>query len=73
MQLVEKGSVVAMAGIIINVERIALRRLEKKVWQFENCEPKRVELAVLDYLMAKGWQGYFSEHFDFDQTILRKV
>ena len=59
-----------MTEIIINVERIALRRLEKKLWQFEDCEPKRVELAVLDYLMTKGWRGYFSEHFDFDQTIL---
>lgn len=53
----------------IHVERIKLKRLGPKVWQFRDCEPKRVELAVLDSLISKGWQGYFTEHFDYDSTI----
>ena len=51
-------------------ERIKLKRLDRKLWQYEDQEPKRVELAVLDYLSARGWQGYFSEHFDFIETLL---
>jgi hypothetical protein len=54
----------------IRVERIKLKRLGQKVWQFRDCEPKRVELAVLDYLASKGWRGYFTEHFDYNTTIL---
>ena len=59
-----------MKKITTDVEYIALKRLGKKLWQFGECDPKRVELAVLDYLKSKGWQGYFTEHFDYDKTIL---
>lgn len=54
----------------VRVEHLRLKRLGQKVWQFKDCEPKRVELAVLDYLKSKGWQGYFTEHFDYDNTLL---
>lgn len=56
--------------VSVVVEHISLKRLKKKLWQYEDHKPKRVELAVMDYLRAKGWQGYFTEHFDFDQIIL---
>ena len=59
-----------MGGHSIKIEDIFLRRIERKLWQFGNSPPKRVELAVLDYLQIQGWKGYFSEHFDFDRTIL---
>lgn len=60
----------AVAGHSIKIEDIFLRRIERKLWQFDDSPPKRVELAVLDYLQVQGWKGYFSEHFDFDRTIL---
>ena len=50
-------------------ETITLKRIDKKLWQYESCSPKRVELAALDYLKSTGWRGYFSEHFDFDHTL----
>ena len=59
-----------MAGHSIKIEDVFLRRIERKLWQFNESPPKRVELAVLDYLQTQGWKGYFSEHFNFDQTIL---
>lgn len=52
------------------VQNIKLRRFDKKLWQFKEQEPKRVELAVLDYLTEKGWNGYFTEHFDYDETLI---
>lgn len=54
----------------IRVEHLQLKRLEQKIWQFKDYEPKRVELAVLDYLNSEGWHGYFTEHFDYDKTLL---
>lgn len=42
-------------------QEIKLRRLEKKLWQFEDKAPKRVELAVLDYYRAHGWHGYSTD------------
>ena len=59
-----------MSKVSIDIEHLALKRLDKKLWQYENNKPKRVELAVLDYLQKKGWQGYFSEDCDYDQIIL---
>ena len=52
------------------LQSIKLRRLDKKVWQFKDYEPKRVELAVLDFLTEQGWNGYFTEHFDYDETLI---
>lgn len=52
-----------------HVESISLDRLDKKLWRFKDQEPKRVELAVLDFLRSEGWNGYFTEHFAFDETI----
>ncbi|AGI67244.1 hypothetical protein OAN307_c15710 [Octadecabacter antarcticus 307] len=51
-------------------ETIALKRLDKKLWQYKDCTPTRVELAVLDYLKELGWHGYFTEHFYYDQTLM---
>ena len=59
-----------MSQVSIDIEHIALKRLGKKLWQYEDRDPKRVELAVLDYLVSHGWQGYFTEQFDYDRTIL---
>lgn len=50
-------------------ETLPLKRVDNKKWQFGDLSPKRVELAVLDYLKSEGWHGYFSEHFDFDHTL----
>jgi hypothetical protein len=47
-----------MSQVSIDIEHIALKRLKKKLWQYEGRDPKRVELAVLDYLVSHGWQGY---------------
>ena len=51
-------------------ETITLKRHDKKKWQYEDCEVTRVEWAVIDYLKTKGWKGYFTEHFNFDNPIL---
>lgn len=55
---------------IIKYEDINLKRIGPKLWQFRDNEPKRVELAVLDYLSESGWHGYFTEHFDYDETLI---
>lgn len=52
------------------VEKITLKRLGKKLWQYAEKEPKRIELATLDYLIEQGWRGYFSEYFNYDHTLL---
>jgi len=51
-------------------ESIELQRHGRKLWQYKDSNPTRVELAVLDYLKDHGWRGYFTEHFDYDQTLL---
>lgn len=48
----------------IKRETVKLKRLERRKWQFEDEEPKCVELAVLDYYKAQGWKGYFTEKED---------
>ena len=50
-----------MSQVSIDIEHIALKRLKKKLWQYGDCDPKRVELAVLDYLVSHGWQGYYTK------------
>lgn len=62
------------------IEDIFLKRYDRKLWAFNDTEPtdiatpisapKRVELAVLDYLSSQGWEGYFTEYFDYDRTLL---
>ena len=49
---------------------IVLKRHGKKLWQFGQKPPARVELAVLDYFLSEGWNGYFTEHFDYDETLI---
>lgn len=29
-----------------------------------------MELAVLDYFLSEGWDGYFTEYFDYDETLI---
>ena len=50
-------------------DRIFLKRLDRKLWRFGSASPKRVELAVLDYYKSKGWEGYFTEHYDYFSII----
>lgn len=54
----------------VQIEEVVLRRLDKKLWQYQGCEPKRVELAVLDAYKDLGWSGYFTEHFNYDETLI---
>ena len=54
----------------MKVEEVTLKRLDKKLWQHLNYEPKRVELAVLDSYKDRGWRGYFTEHFNYDETLI---
>ena len=54
----------------MNVEELPLKRLDKKLWQYRHCTPTRVELAVLDVYKNHGWRGYFTEHFNFDETLI---
>lgn len=49
--------------------KLKLKRIDKKLWQFEGDTPKRVELAVLDYYKSKGWSGYFTERDNYFWTI----
>lgn len=42
-------------------KEITLTRLGKKLWQYKDNTPKRVELAVLDYYRANGWHGYSTD------------
>jgi len=49
---------------------IKLKRLGKKLWQFGENAPVRVEKAVLDYFLSEGWRGYFTEHFNYDETLI---
>ena len=49
---------------------IYLKRLDQKVWQFKDNAPTRVELAVLEYLKDQGFSGYFTEHFNYENTLL---
>lgn len=54
----------------MKVEDLFLKRLDKKLWQYRNYEPTRVELAVLDAYKNLGWRGYFTEHFNYDETLI---
>lgn len=54
----------------MNVEELLLKRLDKKLWQYRDYEPTRVELAVLDAYKHQGWRGYFTEHFNYDETLI---
>ena len=49
---------------------IQLKRFGKKEWQYKDCPIKRVELAALDYFQDHGWDGYFTEHYDYDATLI---
>jgi hypothetical protein len=51
-------------------QEITLKRHARKLWQFGQKTPARVELAVLDYFLSEGWNGYFTEHFDYDETLI---
>ena len=52
------------------LEMIQLKRFGKKEWQYKDCPIKRVELAALDYFQDHGWDGYFTEHYDYDATLI---
>lgn len=54
-------------------ETVYLKRYGPKEWQYENCEIVSVELAVLDYLKDNGWQGYFTEQFDYDKLLTQMM
>ena len=46
----------------MKVEEVTLRRLDRKLWQFQNCKPTRVELAVLDAYKNLGWRSKQSSY-----------
>lgn len=54
----------------MKVEECFLSRFGKKLWQYRDFEPTRVELAVLDKYKDLGWRGYFTEHFNYDETLI---
>jgi len=49
---------------------IQLKRFGKKDWQYNDCPISRVELSALDYFQSHGWDGYFTEHYDYDATLI---
>ena len=51
-------------------DSIQLKRFGKKEWQHKDCPINRVELAALDYFQSYGWEGYFTEHYDYDATLI---
>lgn len=49
---------------------MALKRIDRKLWKYEENAPVRVEIAVLQYLEAKGWGGYFTEWWDYEAVCI---
>lgn len=54
----------------MRIEKVVLKRVDRKLWSFGEREPVRVELAVLQYLEQQGWEGYFTEHWNFEATCI---
>ena len=54
-------------------EIIYLKKHGPKKWQYKSYEIVSVELAVLDYLKDNGWQGYFTEQFNYDELLIQMM
>lgn len=54
-------------------ETIYLKKHGPKEWQYKSSEIVSVELAVLEYLKDNGWQGYFTEQFNYDELLIHMM
>lgn len=61
---------ISCLGFCMHIEKIVLERVDRKLWSFKGNAPVRVELAVLEYLEAQGWEGYFTEHWNFEDMCI---
>lgn len=55
------------------IDVISLQRHGAKEWQYKDSSIARVEIAVLDYLKDQGWSGYFTEHYDFEELLIKMM